>query len=371
VLEGDPERVEALVGLGRTLEAASRDPFEVRRAYRRALAVDPQNAEALRGLAAVERLVRPTALLREQGYFDSDDLDASRLTLGTAFKLPGGASVEPYYRHLYYHQPRVIPGESPALADLNGRIASSDGASTGHGVGAEFRLEPGERLTVAGSLGFDHFDLSGTMPVVGLVAAWQLRDARLEAGFRQGPAVEELLTLASLAAGLEARSVMLSAERLLPARLRLWGQLGLAWYGEGGTEAFPGAFPANRQHRLAIRLDRPVGAVLRVGYAFRQTGFRSPSPLHFSPDLYRAHLAWVSASRRAGPWSWSLDADAGFASIDGTDSTEWTFSADVARRLGWGLELRASLREGRARTGLEAGQSYRSHGLRLGVEKAF
>jgi hypothetical protein len=280
-------------------------------------------------------------------------------------------SLTPYYRNLYYSQLRPVPGEGSAIEELNRRIAAAGGKWKGHGIGAGVELGIGSQLQLEGGLGVDRYSSEETTLTGRLGASLRLDRAALTAGWERGDAVEELLTVASLAGGLDVRKLSGSAEAVLPGEVRVWAHGGLAWYAAGDDPGLGDAYQENRQYRVSIRVDRPIGPVVRAGYAFRQTGFSLDSPLHFSPERYVAHSLWLSASRDTDTWGWSLDAELGKAQVDDLDSTEWQVAGGLFFRISSRLLLRATYRAARSQTGLETGQAYRSNGLDVGLEKTF
>lgn len=318
VLQADPRNVTALLSVAQITENRGEDPFTVRDRYLDVLDVDPRNSAAERRLEEIHPQLASSLGYSQSSFWDSDGLYWSLNVVEGSLPLPGHVRVTPFYTFGYYHQLRqlgqlsqvILPSgqilqvqPSPEINAINEKIGELNGTILRNGGGARFEMTRGSRWSVLGEGGAVVFSQRTPFPADATPLVRTLSgdrtsvSGRAEITYRAGKnstlgltythrdAVQDLNTVASLAAGIMGDTLFLSFQQPLSERVRVWVAAGGTHYSRGVDSKFS----STTQRRLSTRLDFSVRPWATLGYSMRLSNFNSPSPLYFSPSLYQTH----------------------------------------------------------------------------------
>lgn len=384
VLQQNPQQVEALVGVAQVVDYQQKDPFDVRDEFLRVIRADPRNAIAEKRLAEIRPLVDPSLTFNENDFTDSDGVFRSVSSVEASFPLRGHVKLTPYYNFGYFHQ-NVTGLNLKGYGDGAGariELARSSGLSFLAELGGVYWSE-------SEKLGTSLFQINRESLAARAEASYRLpRNSTLGFSYLHRDAVYDLTTVLTLAAGIMEDTALVSYERPISERVRLWTTGGFSHFTPGTlTSQF-----SNTQFRFSARLDYQLKPWVTLGYSTRISGFESASPIYFSPPLYQTHgLAYGLNKRVSRNLYVSADGEFDYGRIGthrmavpiGGSSTVTgasinSFELAVVPRVKWrlphGVTLQAGLRfsQGLGGSATNApGTVYRTGGGELSIVKVF
>lgn len=364
----DPGRADAWAWLGDVRRFEGDRPGAAA-AYRTAVALDPSDARARAGLAALsaerERLLTlreprragpDVSLFLDSDHFRQLDASASGRARSGSLVLDGRAG----YRLLHG---RTLGGAT-AERTIDGAFADLEVA--------RWWREATVRTSV--SLGVENLPVEGTRPHWGAgLELPELGGLALSADYHHAPAYPLTRTLESVLQPVTSDQLTVS----------LFGAPGKAWTLQGtGDLVLLSAAPAdNTRVAASVALRRRLASWLTVGYTSRWIGFTRAAPsvggsgsaatgrrLYWDPRSFWSHELLLEAATppSGGGWGAHLSLRPGLAFLDergvaATTVPQLEVYAGVDRSGPWGSAT-ASLFYGRAREG-----GYQSFGGQLGV----
>ncbi|MFQ5529367.1 MAG: tetratricopeptide repeat protein [Gemmatimonadota bacterium] len=279
-----PDRADAWGLLGDVLRYAD-ERAAARKAYERALALEPNEPHAEAGVPELDRLRALTISAREpigigplvSLFSDSDDF--LKLDLGASAGWIGSSAAVDLtagYRRL----------EGLDLAGLD----TSDNGFFGGVQGSYWWSEASLRAALR--LGVDHLERLGTEPTVGLsLEKFGATGSSLSLHYDHRPAYHLTATLESAVAEVAADHVQVQGTTPLGDDWALAGSADLALLDGGGI--------TNSRFGGAVTISRRLGRLFRAEFGTRLLGFSDPAPilgrrLYWDPSLFWSNTAGVS-----------------------------------------------------------------------------
>lgn len=382
VLNSQPRNSAALLGIAQLADSRGSDPFWLVNAYRRVLDADPKNSAAQKRVAELEPEVTPSMGYSFHSFGDSDGFYRAENRAQFSFPFAGNLRISPYYSLAYFHQYREVGGGScasgnPALdsraADLSAAICARNGTYWGNGGGIETRLgsDTGTNLLL---------DVGTTRFSVGPVS-WNARadltvklspGALLFLDFARRPAIWDVDTIGSLAAGIVGDTGLVGFQTNIGERWRLWAAGGMTRYSAGIDRLYGN----NVQRRFSTKLDYSVLPGLRAGYVVRVSTFEKPSPYYFSPSRYLTYGVTYNWTQALTPHvRLEMDGEGGLGQITrfGVARID-TFEMAVLPAIVWtvypGLNFHVGYRFSRDRSSAFGSPVYSTGGLEFGIVKS-
>ena len=281
-----PDRADAWGLLGDVLRYAD-ERGSARRAYERALALNPDEAHATTGVLELDRLRALTIAAREPVglgptvslFSDSDDF--LRLDIGaSAGWMQSSVAIDLAAGY------RRLEG-----IDLMGLDASDHGLFAGV-EGSLWWSEASVRTAVRA--GVDHLDVTGTEPTFGVsVERFGHTGSSLSLHFDHTPAYHLAATLESAVAEVTADHVQVLGSKPLGDDWALAASADLAMLKGGGL--------TNSRVAGSVTVTRRLGRLFRAELGTRVLGFSDPAPilgrrLYWDPNLFWSGTAGVSLS---------------------------------------------------------------------------
>lgn len=363
----DPRNSRALLGRAEALYASRPDLFKVRHAYKQALQANPHDPLAGSRLREINTRLQPQGQVHTYGLFDSDGLNRVVAQPQATFLLPNNYRLITRFRASYTHQRRFLPGGDPDIARLNQRIEELGGTLQGGraGLRAE-RHRPWGAWGGEAQLGtFSDDRVSFTFG--GDVTIRLSERGQLWSRYEHEEASFELNTLSSLAAGIMSDSGRVRYRHQLPHNFEVSSGYGITYFSD--SDRF--GFSDNLRHAADVRLTYRRLRAFQPGYSYSATGYRSDSPLYFSPGLYQAHrFEYQVLLGRRHPFQFMANGSFGPGRIDGTTTLEVTLAPELSFRLRE-VEIDLGYRFGRSRASSFGNPVYRINGFLLRVRFPF
>ena len=166
----------------------------------------------------------------------------------------------------------------------------------------------------------------------------------------------------SLAAGIHSDSWRLLYRHQFPNDFAFSAEYGITHFSGGNRFRFSD----NLRNAAGFRVTYQRFRSFQPTYSYRVAGYRSVSPLYFSPGLYQVHrfeYAWRIGSQRA--LQFFANGSLGVGRIDATNTFEITVSPQLLVRLPRKTDLEVRYQFGQSRASSFGNANYRVHGFEV------
>ena len=367
-LSKNPQDARGLAGRAEVLYAENDDLFQVRQAYRQAFAASPQSPFLATRLQDVNHLLRTRAFIPVTGFSNSDGLKRVIVRPEVVFLLPNNYRLSVGVRSSYDSQGRMLLDTSPDAIALNREIADRGGILYSALAGARVQQARGWGHWGAEVYGGSFTDGRSTVTYGSDITFRVTERDDITMRYEHDEAGFELQTLASLLAGIQRDTLGISHRR------RFGGGFDLS-YGYDATylsDSDRFGFSDNLRHRGTVRFAYRGFRAFQPGYSYSVMGYRSDSPLYFSPDPYQAHrFEYIIQAGRRKPVMLVLNGSVGVGRLNGADKLEVNVAPELSFGFPGGARLDIGVFYGQSGTSAFGERNYIQRGVRIELDIPF